>query len=155
MLNSGDIVDLDLGPPQGREAGFRHPAVVVSAQRILSAEPSVVHVVPLTSTLREFHSEITIEPDDHNVLPYGPRRSANTCAPYQPGVSFHLEATSGPRRSLRSGRRSQSCSTSLSDLDEHPQRIHQGRHTPIPTKYAGPTYPGPLGEVTQMRYPHS
>ena len=68
MLNSGDIVDLDLGLPQGREAGFRHPAVVVSAQRILSAGPSVVHVVPLTSTLREFHSEITIEPDDHNAL---------------------------------------------------------------------------------------
>ena len=68
MLNSGDVVDLDLGLPQGREAGFRHPAVVVSAQRILSATPSVVYVVPLTSTLREFHSEITIEPDDHNGL---------------------------------------------------------------------------------------
>jgi mRNA interferase MazF len=68
MLNSGDVVDLDLGLPQGREAGFRHPAVVVSAQRILSSEPAVVYVVPLTSTLREFHSEITIEPDDHNGL---------------------------------------------------------------------------------------
>jgi mRNA interferase MazF len=68
MLNSGDVVDLDLGLPQGREAGFRHPAVVVSAQRILSAEPAVVYAVPLTSTLREFHSEITIEPDDHNGL---------------------------------------------------------------------------------------
>lgn len=68
MLSSGDIVFLDLGLPQGREAGFGHPAVVVSAQRILSAEPSVVCVVPVTSTLREFHSEITLEPDDHNGL---------------------------------------------------------------------------------------
>ena len=68
MLNSGDVVDLDLGLPQGREAGFRHPAVVASAQRILEAEPSVVFVVPLTSTLREFHSEITVEPDEHNGL---------------------------------------------------------------------------------------
>lgn len=68
MLNSGDAVDLDLGLPEGREAGFRHPAVVVSAQRILGAEPSVVYVVPLTSTLRGFHSEILIEPDDHNGL---------------------------------------------------------------------------------------
>jgi mRNA interferase MazF len=68
MLNSGDIVDLDLGLPEGREAGFRHPAVVASAQRILDAEPSVVFVVPLTSTLRDFHSEISIEPDDHNGL---------------------------------------------------------------------------------------
>ena len=68
MLSSGDVVDLDLGLSGGREAGFRHPAVVVSAQRILSAEPSVVCVVPLTSTLRGFHSEITIEPDEHNGL---------------------------------------------------------------------------------------
>ena len=68
MLSSGDVVDLDLGLPQGREAGFRHPAVVVSAQRILSAGPAVVFVVPLTSTLREFHSEIRIEPDDQNGL---------------------------------------------------------------------------------------
>lgn len=68
MLSSGDVVELDLGLPQGREAGFRHPAVVVSAQRILSAEPSVIYVVPLTSTVRQFHSEITIEPDGHNGL---------------------------------------------------------------------------------------
>jgi mRNA interferase MazF len=76
MLNSGDIVDLDLGLPEGREAGFRHPAVVVSAQGILGAEPSVVHVVPLTSTLREFYSEVTIEPDDRNGLA---ERSAAQC----------------------------------------------------------------------------
>ena len=68
MLNSGDTVDLDLGLPHGHEAGFRHPAVVVSAQRILTPEPSVVYVVPLTSELRDFHSEIRIDPDDHNGL---------------------------------------------------------------------------------------
>lgn len=68
MLTSGDVVDLDLGLPEGREAGFRHPAVAVSAQRILDADPSVVHVVPLTSTVRGFHSEITIVPDVHNGL---------------------------------------------------------------------------------------
>jgi mRNA interferase MazF len=68
MPTSGDVVDLDLGLPGGREAGFRHPAVVASAQRILEADPSIVFVVPLTSTLRDFHSEITIEPDEHNGL---------------------------------------------------------------------------------------
>ena len=68
MLTSGDVVDLELGTPQGREAGFRHPAVLVTAQRILDAAPSVVHVVPLTSTVRSFGSEITIEPDDANGL---------------------------------------------------------------------------------------
>lgn len=68
MPISGDVVDLELGLPAGREAGFRHPAVLVTAQRILDAEPSVVHVVPLTSTLRNFHSEIVIEADDANGL---------------------------------------------------------------------------------------
>lgn len=76
MLTSGDVVDLDLGAPQGREAGFRHPAVVVTAQRILDAEPSVVHVVPLTSTIRGFHAEITLEPDPVNRLA---RASAAQC----------------------------------------------------------------------------
>jgi mRNA-degrading endonuclease toxin of MazEF toxin-antitoxin module len=68
MLRSGDVVDLDLGLPRGREAGFPHPAVVVTAQRILDASPSVVHVVPLTSTVRPFHSEVAIRPDEDNGL---------------------------------------------------------------------------------------
>jgi mRNA interferase MazF len=68
MPSSGDIVDLDLGTPDGREAGYRHPAVLVTAQRILDAGPSVVHVVPLTTTIRPFHSEIVVEPDPANEL---------------------------------------------------------------------------------------
>jgi len=68
MPNSGDVVDLDLGRPKGREAGYLHPAVVVTAQRILDAGPTVIQVVPLTSTLRRFHSEIIIEPDSENGL---------------------------------------------------------------------------------------
>lgn len=68
MLTSGDVVGLDLGTPSGREAGFRHPAVVVTAQRILDATPSVLHVVPLTSTERGFGSEVLIEPDERNGL---------------------------------------------------------------------------------------
>jgi mRNA interferase MazF len=68
MPKSGDVVDLDLGAPEGREAGFRHSAVVVTAQRILDASPTVIHVVPVTSTLRQFHSEIVLAPDDGNGL---------------------------------------------------------------------------------------
>ena len=68
MPTSGDVVDLELGAPEGREAGFRHPAVVVTAQRILDAEPSVIQAVPLTSTIRSFHSEVMIEPDAANGL---------------------------------------------------------------------------------------
>ena len=68
MPTSGDVVDLELGPPEGREAGFRHPAIIVTAQRILDARPSVVHVVPLTSSIRSFHSEVVLEPDSRNGL---------------------------------------------------------------------------------------
>ena len=64
MLTSGDIVDLDLGVPSGREAGLRRPAVVVAAQRLLDADPSVIQIVPLTTTIRGFRSEVTIEPRD-------------------------------------------------------------------------------------------
>ena len=39
-----------------------------TAQRILNAGPSVVHVVPVTTTIRRFHSEIVIEPDEANGL---------------------------------------------------------------------------------------
>jgi mRNA interferase MazF len=68
MPSSGDVVDLDLGAPEGREAGVRHPAVVVTAQRVLDASPSVIHVVPVTSTIRRFHSEILLAPDKENGL---------------------------------------------------------------------------------------
>ncbi len=68
MLSSGDIVDLDLGTPSGRETGFAHPAVVITAQHILDANPSVIHVVPLTSTIRRFGSEVVLQPDQLNAL---------------------------------------------------------------------------------------
>jgi mRNA interferase MazF len=68
MPTSGDVVDLDLGVPEGREAGFLHLAVLVTAQRVLDATPSVVHVVPLTTTVRRFGSEIVIDPDPANGL---------------------------------------------------------------------------------------
>ena len=88
MPTSGDVVDLDLGVPEGREAGFRHPAVLVTAQRILDANPSVVHGVPLTTTVRTFHSGIVIKPDRRNGLEHV---SAAQCQ--------HLRAVS-PRRIL-------------------------------------------------------
>jgi mRNA interferase MazF len=92
MLTSGDVADLDLGLPQGPEAGFHHPAVVVSAQRILDAGPSVVYVVPLTSTVRGFHSEITIEPDGHNGLTV---RSAAQCQHLRAASTGRIASTRG------------------------------------------------------------
>lgn len=68
MLTQGDVVELDLGTPAGSEAGLRRPAVVVTAERILSGQPNVIQVVPLTTTVRESGTEIVLEPDRHNGL---------------------------------------------------------------------------------------
>jgi len=68
MLNSGDVVDVDLGVPTGSEAGLFRPAVVVTAQRILTRLPTVVQVVPLTRTLRGYETEVVIAADDGNGL---------------------------------------------------------------------------------------
>ena len=62
--------------------------MLVTAQRILDASPSVVHLVPLTSTLRSFNSEVLLEPDEYNGL------SVASVAQCQ-----HLRAVS-PRRIL-------------------------------------------------------
>jgi mRNA interferase MazF len=68
MLTSGDVVDLDLGMPAGREARFRHPVVVVTAQEILDESAKVIQVVPLTSSLRDFGSEVMVMADATNGL---------------------------------------------------------------------------------------
>jgi mRNA interferase MazF len=68
MLTSGDVADVDLGVPEGREAGVRRPAVVVTAQKILSREPTVVHVVPLTTAVRGAGSEVAVSPHSANGL---------------------------------------------------------------------------------------
>ena len=92
MLTSGDVVDLDLGFPAGQEAGFRHPAVVVTAQRVLDAEPSVVQVVPLTSALRRFASEVELDPDPGNGLD---RRSAAQCQHIRAVAASRIDSTRG------------------------------------------------------------
>jgi mRNA interferase MazF len=68
MLTSGDVVDLDLGSPRGREAGLRRPVIVVTAQEILDESVNVVQVVPLSSSIRPFGSEVQIPADEHNGL---------------------------------------------------------------------------------------
>lgn len=92
MLTSGDVVDLNLGAPTGGEAGFRRPAVVVSAQRILDAQPSVVHVVPLTSNIRWFASEVEIDADPSNGLDH---RSAAQCQHIRAVAATRLDAKRG------------------------------------------------------------
>lgn len=92
MLNSGDVVKVDLGSPAGREAGFRHPAIVVTAQRILEAGPAVVQVIPLTSTIRQFHSEVVVEPDVGNGLEF---RSAAQCQHVRSASTTPIEQMHG------------------------------------------------------------
>ncbi len=71
MRRCGDVQLADLGEPQGREAGSARPVVVVTAQLVLDQHPNVVHVVPLTSTIRGYRSEVTFEPDPDNGLEAG------------------------------------------------------------------------------------
>lgn len=76
MLTSGDVVRLDLGTPMGAEAGMVRPAVVVTGQRVLAHEPRVVQVVPLTTTIRHWASEVDVPAD---VIAGIPRESAAQC----------------------------------------------------------------------------
>lgn len=92
MLTSGDVVAVDLGSPIGREAGYRHPAVVVTAQRLLDAAPSIVQVVPLTSTVRGFAAEVEIEADPPNGLDH---RSAAQCQHVRAVAAGRLEDVRG------------------------------------------------------------
>ncbi len=92
MLTSGDVVELDLGAPEGREAGFRHPAIVVTAQGVLDADPNVVQVVPLTSTLRGFSSEVEIDVDDANGLE---QMSSAQCQHIRAVAAGRIERTRG------------------------------------------------------------
>jgi mRNA-degrading endonuclease toxin of MazEF toxin-antitoxin module len=97
MLTSADVVVIDLGRPVGSEAGYLHPAVVVTAQRLLDASPSVVQVVPLTSTPRGFGSEIDITADQHNDLNRTPAPQCQHVRALTAGRLPDVRATSGDR----------------------------------------------------------
>ena len=77
MPTSGDVVDLDLGRPRVGRPGSATPPFgdgpAGPRRRRLGR-----HVVPLTRTIRRFHSEIVIEPDAANGWSRPPRRNANT-----------------------------------------------------------------------------
>lgn len=50
-VRAGDLVEIDFGTPLGSEPAFQRPAVVVSADVILDAQPRTFHVVPVTSNI--------------------------------------------------------------------------------------------------------
>ncbi|HEU5149056.1 MAG TPA: type II toxin-antitoxin system PemK/MazF family toxin [Iamia sp.] len=45
-----------------------HPALIVTAQSVLEGAGSEVHVVPLTSRIRDYESEVVVEADAQNGL---------------------------------------------------------------------------------------
>ncbi|MFP4513244.1 MAG: type II toxin-antitoxin system PemK/MazF family toxin [Acidimicrobiales bacterium] len=96
MLTSGDVIDLDLGIPAGSEAGFRHPAVVITAQRILDRAPTVAHVVPLTSTWRDLPSEIRIDPDPSNGLDVTSAAQCQHLRAVSPSPAINTRGNVGP-----------------------------------------------------------
>lgn len=61
-LNSGAVALVDLGVPSGHEAGFARPTVIVTAQEALDANPSVLQVVPVTSKLRGYRTDVPLAP---------------------------------------------------------------------------------------------
>jgi mRNA interferase MazF len=97
-----DVVDLDIGLAAGREAGFRHPAVVVTAQRILDALPCVIHVVPspppFAASRQRSQLTLTKTTGYAALVP----RSASTCEHCRPGGSKRSAATSAQPSSARS-----------------------------------------------------
>lgn len=64
----GDVIRVDLGVPVGSEAGFVRPAVVVSARDWLDHTPSSIFAVPLTTTKRNYPSNVEVAPDAFNGL---------------------------------------------------------------------------------------
>jgi len=50
-VRAGDLVEIDFGTPLGSEPACTRPAVVVSADVVLQAEPRTFHVVPVTSNV--------------------------------------------------------------------------------------------------------
>lgn len=68
MRRCGDLQLADPGEPKGHEAGFSRPVVLVTAQLGLDQIPLVVQVVPVTSRIRGYGSEVTIERDPGNGL---------------------------------------------------------------------------------------
>ena len=121
MLTSGDVVDLDLGLLMGCEAGFGHPAIVITAQRILDAGPSVVHVVPLTTTVRAFNSEVIVEPDVANKLE---KPSAAQCQHIRSISPHQIVATRGNIGVVILARLRKTITVVL-DLPMNPPRLRQ------------------------------
>ena len=62
LICRGDIYDVDLGIPLGREPAHLRPGVIVSADVINNGPAALVGVVPITSTHYGLRSHVELEP---------------------------------------------------------------------------------------------
>ncbi len=60
-MRSGEIAIIDFGIPIGSIPALVRPAVIVTAQPTLDQFDQTFHVVPITSTLRHWPSDVSTE----------------------------------------------------------------------------------------------
>lgn len=60
-MRSGEVYRIDFGSPLGSEAGFIRPAVVVTDDEILESISTTFQVVPFTSTVRNWPTDVSSE----------------------------------------------------------------------------------------------
>ena len=58
-MERGDAVDVDFGEPEGHEAGWERPALVVSDEQL--ADVGLLVVCPITTTRRGYPSHVEID----------------------------------------------------------------------------------------------
>ncbi len=61
-MRAGDIITVDFGMPAGSGPGFERPAVVVTADLVVTRTPRTFHVVPVTSNVhRAMSTDVPVE----------------------------------------------------------------------------------------------
>jgi mRNA interferase MazF len=60
-MRSGDVYQIDFGSPLGSEAAFVRPAVVITDDDILETIAATFQVVPFTSTVRHWPTDVSSE----------------------------------------------------------------------------------------------
>lgn len=60
-MRSGDVFTVDFGSPLDNEAGLLRPAVVITDDDILESISGTFQVVPFTSTVRNWPTDISSE----------------------------------------------------------------------------------------------
>jgi mRNA-degrading endonuclease toxin of MazEF toxin-antitoxin module len=60
-MRSGEIFIIDFGFPKGSAPALVRPAVVITAQPTLDQFDKTFHVVPITSTTRDWPTDVTTQ----------------------------------------------------------------------------------------------